>query len=472
MRERERERKKERKKENMTSESSPTPTPPPLSASAPASPPPPPAAAAAAAIRPVFEPVDTLLSASTAAGGHDDVESPSLTNGRALARFEFEPGRSKDGTKVLMVEWEEDDATKSVVGDWEISWEGKKTVLPARDQPQTTPTSLSSAATAAAGDQEQPVNRLYFLLGPGVTIPTAVKLQKAHITWRTSPLPAIFPPELGATARQAGKKGVLHTIWAKKRLQVLQQEIQAESKENVEGIGLEMAAAEKQWIEQNFGVQARPGGLSVSTHPSAMSSVYSSSGSSTTTGNLHSPASPRSPGGGRLMDKLKGLKLGTSPSELASPRTTTTTSDAAPLPENYHNPLSPESSDVAVGSFGSFAELKGVPPTTTNNNNNTLAAQAPQQQQPRKMMPQRPPESFAAQQRQQAGGGVGGMGSLNAFTSGDLGMSQSGGVSEDHHDEDDLFALPMSPRSPEMTKSPFSFAVQDTMKYLKEERAL
>ena len=377
--------------------------------------------------RPIFEPVDTSFSSS-----RDDVESPSLTNGNALARFEFEPGRSKDGTKVLMVEWEEDDTTKGVAGDWEISWEGKKTVLPAK------------------GDQDS-INRLYFLLGPGVTIPTAVKLRKANITWRTNPLPAIFSPELGATARQAGKKGVLHTIWAKKRLQVLQKEIQDESKENAEGIGLEMAAAEKEWIEQHFGVQARPGSISISTNQSAMSSVYSGGG-------LNSPASPRSPGGGRLMDKLKGLKLGTSPSDLASPRS----GDAAP--DNYHNPLSPESSDVAVGGFSSFAELKGVPPTST------LAAKPPQQpaeQQPapRKVVAQRPPESFAAQQRHQAGG----MGSLNAFASGDVGMSQS--TPDDNDDEDDLFALPMSPRSPEMTKSPFSFAAQDTIKYLKEEKA-
>ena len=39
----------------------------------------------------------------------DDVESPSLSSSNALARFEFEPGKGKNGTKVLMVEWEEDD---------------------------------------------------------------------------------------------------------------------------------------------------------------------------------------------------------------------------------------------------------------------------------------------------------------------------------------------------------------------------
>lgn len=384
--------------------------------------------------RPIFDPVDTTFDPKENSA-RDDVESPSLTSGNALARFEFEPGRSKDGTKVLMVEWEEDNTTKNVSGDWELSWEGKRTVLPAKDQ----------SASDASSAEELPINRLYFLLGPGVAVPTKVKLQKSNVTWRTNPLPAIFPPELGATARQAGRKGVLHTIWAKKRLQVLQKEIEQESKENSEGIGLEMAIAEKDWIEQNFGVFAKPGAISISTQP-AMSSIMSGGG-------LNSPTSPRSPGGGRLMDKLKGLKIGTSSQELSR-------KDEGP-PQPYHNPLSPESSDVAVGSFGSFAALKGAAPPST------MAAKSPQPpaQQQRKIAAQRPPESF---QRQQAEG----MGSLNAFASGDMGLSQPQPQPNKQEDDgDDLFALPMSPRSPEMAKSPFSFATQDTMRYLKGERA-
>ncbi|EME39381.1 hypothetical protein DOTSEDRAFT_75172 [Dothistroma septosporum NZE10] len=380
--------------------------------------------------RPVFDPVDTSFDPS-AHVTRDDVESPSLTSGNALARFEFEPGRSKDGTKVLMVEWEEDYSTKNVAGDWEISWEGKRTVLPARDQNP---------------GEETPTNRLYFLLGPGVNIPTAVRLQKGSIVWRTNPLPAIFSPELGATARQAGKKGVLHTIWAKKRLQVLTMEIEQESKENAEGIGLEMAAAEKEWIEQNFGVETKPGNISIDTRP-AMASI-------TGQGSLHSPTSPRSPGGGRLMDKLKGLKLGTTASDLSRKDSSAETGH---LPE-YQNPLSPEQSDVAVGSFGSFAALKGALSPAT------MAAKPPQPptQQSRKFTAQRPPEAFAAQQRQHAS-----MGSLNAFASGDVPPVPN----DKHDDDDDLFALPMSPRSPDMSKSPFSFAAQDTVRYLKGGRA-
>ncbi|KAK4616675.1 uncharacterized protein CLAFUR5_12290 [Fulvia fulva] len=383
--------------------------------------------------RPVSDPVDTSFDPA-AHVARDDVESPSLTSGNALARFEFEPGRSRDGTKVLMVEWEEDESTKGVAGDWEISWEGKRTVLPARDQ---------------SPGEEAPINRLYFLLGPGVNIPTAVRLQKGSIVWRTNPLPAIFSPELGATARQAGKKGVLHTIWAKKRLQVLNTEIEQESKENVEGIGLEMAAAEKEWIEQNFGVATKPSSISIDTRP-AMASIMGQ-------GSLNSPTSPRSPGGGRLMDKLKGLKLGTTTSDLL--RKDSSSVDAG-LPAGYQNPLSPEQTDVAVGSFGSFAALKGAPPPSTMG---AKPPQPPAQQQPRKIAAQRPPEAFAAQQRQHVS-----MGSLNAFASGDVPANPN---PEQEDDEDDLFALPMSPRSPEMSKSPFSFAAQDTVKYLKGERA-
>ena len=51
--------------------------------------------------RPIFDPVDTSFDPNEVSA-RDDVESPSLSSSNALARFEFEPGRSKDGTKVLM----------------------------------------------------------------------------------------------------------------------------------------------------------------------------------------------------------------------------------------------------------------------------------------------------------------------------------------------------------------------------------
>ena len=438
--------------------------------------------------RPPFNPVDTssasaVLSSATPA---DDVESPSLSSSNALARFEFEPGRSKEGTKVLMVEWEDDDTTREIAGDWEISWEGKRTVLPAREHAQPEAGGANDendAHNTAELPTTAAINRLYFLLGAGVAVPTTVRLQKGHVNWRTNPLPAIFSPELGATARAAGKKGVLHTIWAKKRLQVLQKEIDAEARDNVEGLGLEMALAEKEWIEANFGVMSKPSGLAMPQQ------LQQQQGGST----LNSPTSPRSPGGGRLMDKLKGLRIGTT-TEALSPGGSSLAKQAPETVDTF-NPLSPESSDVAVGSFGAFAALKGMP------NPSSLAAKSSQtpsiapastpqlgqpQQQPRRMQAQRPPDSFAAQQRQA------GLGSLNALGSNN-GPSSTGGFqsfeeatfarpaapaavvppssSAAQQDEDDLFALPMSPRSPEMTKSPFSFAASDTGRYLQEGKA-
>jgi len=413
---------------------------------------------AATSTRPPFHAVDTSSAGAVVSpAAPDDVESPSLSSSNALARFEFEPGRSKEGTKVLMVEWEDDDTTRNIAGDWEISWEGKRTVLPAREH--------ADATTKDTNATDVPVNRLYFLLGAGVAVPTTVRLQKGNIIWRTNPLPAIFSPELGATARAAGKKGVLHTIWAKKRLQVLQKEIDAEARDNMEGVGFEMAVAEKEWIEANFGVLSKPSGIVV---PAQQES-----------GALNSPTSPRSPGGGRLMEKLKGLRIGTT-TEALSPGGAA--SKPAPESVDTFNPLSPESSDVAVGSFGAFAALKGMPtqatlaakpaqpPTTTS----TTAPQLNQPQQ-RRVQAHNPPDSFAAQQRQA------GLGSLNALGSTGSGFSSfeeatfARPVAPSHsssaQDEDDLFALPMSPRSPEMTKSPFSFAASDVGRYLKEGKS-
>jgi hypothetical protein len=216
---------------------------------------------------------------------------------KALARFEFEAGKGNEGTKILMVEWEDDDLTRSPVGTWHVSWDGKKTVLPADDRPI------------------ESLRRCYFLLPPGALVPPVVTLTyepppssastvKRPDSLQVNPLPAIYSPELGATARAAGKKGVLHTIWAKKRLQVLEKEIKEESEYNVEGVALEMALQEREWIETNFGV----GGRSGSSQTPSLSTLNSVP---------LTPNSPLSPGSGRrLSEKLKGLKLGTSEKDL------------------------------------------------------------------------------------------------------------------------------------------------------------
>ncbi len=238
-------------------------------------------------------------------GGGGSRDPPSTKPLMALARFEFEAGRSNDGTKILMVEWEEEDSHRRSPGEWRVSWQGKSTVLPADER------------------TDEHTRRVYFLLPPGATIPPSITLSH-HISSSSSssskaatapakptamqinPLPAIFPPSLGATARAAGKKGVLHTIWAKKRLQVLRKEIEVESQKNVESVGLDMALQEKGWIEDNFGLGTKSTDLSISTVEPL------------TTGVPASPMTPRSPGGGRLSEKLKGLRLGTTDQELKS----------------------------------------------------------------------------------------------------------------------------------------------------------
>jgi hypothetical protein len=217
----------------------------------------------------------------------------------ALARFEFEPGKSNDGTKVLMVEWEDYSETRDAEGLWQVSWSGKTTVLPADER------------TA------ENIRRFYFLLPPGTKIPPHVKLtyqpcsksasvnkRPQHLT--INPLPAIFPPELGVTARTSGRKGVLHTIWAKKRLQALDKEIRQERQYNLEGIALEMAVSEKEWIETNFGIAPKVPALDMSSIPRYPAGPLSAG-----------LASPKSPGGRRLSEKLKGLSLGTSEKDLA-----------------------------------------------------------------------------------------------------------------------------------------------------------
>lgn len=236
----------------------------------------------------------------TSRGAAKDISSASGGNSLfALARFEFEPGRSNDGTKILMVEWEEEDGLRRSTGEWHVSWQGKSTVLPADDR------------------TDEQTRRVYFLLPPGSPIPPSITLShtaatptvaspsRQPLTMKINPLPAIFPPSLGATARTAGKKGVLHTIWAKKRLQVLRKEIEAESRTNVESVGLDMALQEKEWIEENFGIGSKPTALSIPTTDVPAP------------GPPLSPMTPRSPGGGRLSEKLKGLKLGTTDHELS-----------------------------------------------------------------------------------------------------------------------------------------------------------
>jgi len=319
-------------------------------------------------------------------------EAPALSSDRALARFEFESGRGNDGTKILMVEWSDEETDGAAnMGDWEVSWEGKSTVVSAKD------------------GTDGKLHRIYFLLAPGASIPRIVKLeQKGGMQMQTNPLPAIFPPELGVSATTQGRKGVLHTLWGKKRISVLQKEIELEMK-NGEGVGLEMAVQEKEWIEENFGIG-----------PKLVTEELSS---------------PKTPGGGRLADKLKGLRLGTS------------MSDSRTSPEHdskrSSNPLSPDTGDVAVSSFALF-------------HGNTT--------RPARTVAHDPPIEIVSKQNDTWNNDR--ISSLDAIAIADRNLPSS---TEDPEVEEGLFAVMMSPRSPEMKKSPFSFSAKDTVPWLKAD---
>ncbi|KAL2018962.1 hypothetical protein VTK56DRAFT_10256 [Thermocarpiscus australiensis] len=332
--------------------------------------------------------------------------STSPSSGLALSRFEFETGKGNEGTKILMVEW---DASVREQGgpaesedhssDWEVSWEGKTAVLPVRDSDP---------------DANGSIRRMYFLLPPGAPIPALVSIVRkarggggggtegvsASMVLRTKPMPAIFPAEL--TGKQdAGRCGVLHTIWAKKRLAELQDEIAAEMRTNGESVGLEMALQERQWIVDHFGLaQGQPG----VPKPTKLHIPQSPA----------SPTSPRSPIGGRLGEKLKGLKLATSPAELAAASQAAKSAHASRT-QNLATSLSTADSVPIVSSSPSIGSRK-LQPTS----------------------------------------GGGGVASLNAIMSSGLAPAAAVDAGGDHTTEEDLFVLPMSPRSPEMKRSPFS----------------
>ncbi|KAJ5550417.1 hypothetical protein N7461_005115 [Penicillium sp. DV-2018c] len=338
----------------------------------------------------------------------------------AMARFEFEAGKANDGTKILMIEWEDDDLTRSSSeGYWNVSWTGKTTVLPADDRPSDS------------------LRRFYLLLPPYVTIPPVVTLSyelqgtpeeiaalaqkkppNRRDTFQLNPLPAIFPLDWEPRAGQLARR---------KRLRVLEQEIAAESRTNIEGIALHMAIQEKQWIEENFGINSRLADSVANSHDSSNpSSIY--------------PATPVSPiSGKKLSDKLKGLKLQTSEKDLA------VNDGSAP---NTAHLLSPQSPDVAVSSFSSFrnvahSHVHSMP--TPDTNPTPIATSHGDGAGPESLKPVAffPPSSVQEAQRNSGTTGFAAMGTISRTHSNDSGEG--------------LFAKALSPRSPDLPRSPFSF---------------
>lgn len=273
---------------------------------------------------------------------HDDfgtvnvVETPTSPSAAfTLSRFEFQAGtKGNEGTKILMVEWdaaaalsagekedgkeenkqaenEKDEPQRAAAAadpnDWEVKWDGKEV--------------LTSVQPIRDADTPAPTCRLYFLLPPGAPIPTLVTVSHrrrgdvadaaaaAVPDLHAKPLPAIFPD--GLAGLDKGERGVLHTIWARARVGQLGAEIAAEMKSNGESVGLEMALQERQWIIDHFGLGLTAGDLGDADGTGAALRPLAPQGAG-------SPTSPRSPLGGRLGEKLKGLKLATSPAELAA----------------------------------------------------------------------------------------------------------------------------------------------------------
>ncbi|KAF4473768.1 hypothetical protein FAGAP_12897 [Fusarium agapanthi] len=321
-----------------------------------------------------------------------------------LARFEF----SDAGTKVLMVEWYPDavpgpaasaicpadtpgeqsapaadrisatePAPVSAPVDsinrtcWQVSWPGKSTNLPAADL---------ESDTAPASSSRQRRRRVFFLLPADATVPSTITITPPGSPSLTlKPLPAIFPPGLAA---DPGNRGVLHTLWARQRLAAIDREVANELRINAEGVGVEMALAERQWILDTF--------INTPQLPSD---------------SMPRPVATRSPTG-RLGDKLKGLRLATSPADL----TPSTTANTFMSPISQSHPFQPRGRDIAVSSHEAMASNASTGPI-----------------------------------------------SLNAALHGDLTTAASAPVRPlRRNDDDDLFALPMSPRSPDMKKSPFS----------------
>jgi hypothetical protein len=246
-----------------------------------------------------------LLPTSPTVGATESETDPEAATTH-LARFEF--SNDGGGTKVLMVEWQPGAAGAAATpkptntgatgapepDGWDISWPGKSTNLPANDS-----------------DQNGSRRRVFFLLPPDAAVPSTVAITPTSSNGggqsgdpaaggiEVKPLPAIFPASFDS---EVGPRGVLHTLWAKRRVAELEREMDAEMRTNAESVGLEMALGEKQWIEDNFLMR-----------PSQTQTIGLPGPGSDTP--LMTPLSPKSPAG-RLGEKLRGLRLATTPADL------------------------------------------------------------------------------------------------------------------------------------------------------------
>ncbi|KAI0899388.1 hypothetical protein F4806DRAFT_252347 [Annulohypoxylon nitens] len=318
------------------------------------------------------------------------VDSPiSPASPNALARFEFEAGRGNEGSKILMVEW---DPAPSGEEGWSVTWDGKTTTFPVNEKVEDEDEEVEGRVEAGIQQRRQ---RVYFLLPSDAAVPPAVFITHTGSgrALTAKSMPAIFAPGLGVGSRDAGRRGVLHTVWARLRAAQLQEEIRAELRDNSESVGLEMAVQERLWIIDHFGLDD-------------LRLLEASSGAAAVPVSPLPPASPRSPIGGRLGEKLRGLKLATSPSDLVNPLGT----------HSQNNPHLP-------------GPDRPPPPNSKGD----------------EVTPPRPGADPAA-----------GVLSLDAVLGNSYQAAAAPPATQSKETEDELFALPMSPRSPDMkTKSPF-----------------
>lgn len=328
--------------------------------------------------------------------------------------------------------------------------------MDATESDTSAPSSSLSASTmesrsleSSSPSQRQNTHRIFFLLAARKTVPATVTLTLnptdksiAPTVWKTRPLPAFYPPGLANSSIDGAFKcgrGVLHGMWAQKRLQALDREIEAEAKTNCEGIALQMAIGEKQWIENNFGLSAIP--------PPQVQSLWLQPLNTYDT--PLSPMTPLSPGGSRLSEKLKGLKLQTAETAVRRPSSRTASSEEADVAV----PLCQKQREKLAGGVAISSTI--TQPSQSADAISTVPVS----------IEQAVANPARTSQHQMSSSG---MMSLGAVLSGECLPEELPRKEE----EEGLFVMPLSPRSPEMTKSPFSFASEDTMRYLSAREVL